>query len=158
MSSYWEAKVKLTNTQLDNLKTAAKNKAGAILRINKKNFEDNKLPYELFLTTRQTTKIRNAFANNMSTDIKLSKAQISKIFQSGGCFGSWLANKGKKLKKNLANVAIPLVRHNLPVLITNLTSNTINKVERKISAKGAVRRGKRFTLFASKIWMILLKS
>ena len=87
----------------------------------------------------------------MSTDIKLSKAQISKIFQSGGCFGSWLANKGKKLKKNLANVAIPLVRHNLPVLISNLTSNTINKVERKISAKGAVRRGKRFTLFASKI-------
>ena len=99
MSSYWEAKVKQTNTQLNNLKTAAKNKAGAILRINKKNFEDNKLPYELFLTTRQTTKIRNAFANNMSTDIKLSKVQISKIFQSGWYFGSWLANKGKKLKK-----------------------------------------------------------
>ena len=38
MSSYWEAKVKQTNTQLNNLKTAAKNKAGAILRINKKNF------------------------------------------------------------------------------------------------------------------------
>ena len=41
----------------------------------------------------------------MSTDIKLSKAQISKIIQSGGSFGSWLANLGKKA---LANVAIPL--------------------------------------------------
>ena len=128
-----------------------RSKIRTILRIHNKNFEEEEFPHELFLTTRPTTKIRNAFANNMSTDIKLSKAQISKIFQSGGCFGSWLANKGKKLKKNLANVAIPLVRHNLPVLISNLTSNTINKVERKISAKGAVRRGKRFTLFASKI-------
>ena len=41
----------------------------------------------LFLTTRQTTKKRNAFASNISTDIKLSKAQISKINQSGGSFG-----------------------------------------------------------------------
>ena len=40
----------------------------------------------------------------MSTDIKLSKAQISKIIQSGGSFGSWLANLGKKA---LTNVAIP---------------------------------------------------
>ena len=96
MSSYWEAKVKLTNTQLDNLKTAAKNKAGAILRINKKNFEDNKLPYELFLTTRQTTKIRNAFATNMSIDIRLCKAQISTIIQSSEYFDSWLGNLEKK--------------------------------------------------------------
>ena len=46
-----------------------------MLRINKKNFQDKELPHELFLTTRQMTNIRNAFANNMSTDIKLSKAQ-----------------------------------------------------------------------------------
>ena len=68
-----------------------------MLRLSKKNFEDEELPHELFLTTRQTTKIRNAFANNnMSTDIELSKAQISKIIQSGGSFGSWLANLSKK--------------------------------------------------------------
>ena len=42
------------------------------------------LPHELLLTTRQKTKLRNAFSNNMSTDLKLSKAQISKIIQSGG--------------------------------------------------------------------------
>ena len=73
-----------------------KNKTGAILRLNKKNFEDEELPHELFLRTRQITIIRNAFANNMSTDIKLGKVQISKIIQSGGSFGSWLANLEKK--------------------------------------------------------------
>ena len=50
----------------------------------------NNLPHELLLTTRQTTKLRNAIENNMSTDIKLSKAQISKIIQSGGFLGKLL--------------------------------------------------------------------
>ena len=112
MTSYQVARVKLTNTQLN--KFAAKNKTGMILRLNKTNFEDEELPHELFLTTRQTTKIRNAFAKNMSTDIKLSKAQISKIIQSGGSFGPWLGNLGKKA---LGNIAIPLARDNLPGLL-----------------------------------------
>ena len=55
------------------LKSVAKNKTGITLRLNKKNFDEKKLPHELILTIRQTTKIRNVFANNMSADIKLSK-------------------------------------------------------------------------------------
>ena len=78
MVNYQEAIVKLTNTQFNKLKYAAKNKTGTILRLTKKNFEDEELPHESFLTTRQTIKIRNAFAKNMSTDIKLSKTQLSK--------------------------------------------------------------------------------
>ena len=58
------------------------------------------LSHELFLTTRQTTKVRNAFANNMSTDIRLSKAQIYKIIQSGWSFSSWLGNLEKKALTN----------------------------------------------------------
>ena len=54
-------------------------------------FDGNDLPHELLLTTRPKTKLRNALNNNMSTDIKLSKAQISKIFQSGGILGSLLS-------------------------------------------------------------------
>ena len=144
MANYQEARVKLLNTHLNKLKSAAKNKAGTISRLNKKNFEDEELPRELFLTTRQTTKIRNAFANNKSTDIKLSEAQISKIIQSGGSFGSWLGNLGKK---SITNIAIPLVRDNLPGLVSNLTSSVINKFDRKISEKGAARAEKGFTLF-----------
>ena len=47
-------------------------------------FNGNDLPHELLLTTRQKTKVRNAFNNNMSTDLKLSKEQINKIIQSEG--------------------------------------------------------------------------
>ena len=53
-------------------------------------FSANNLPHELLLTTRQTTKLRNAIENNMSTDIKLSKAQISKTIQSGRFLGKLL--------------------------------------------------------------------
>ena len=55
-----------------------------MLRLNKKNFEDEELPHVLFLTTSQTTKIRNTFASNMSTDRKLSKGQISTIIKLDG--------------------------------------------------------------------------
>ena len=65
--------VEPTNTQLNKLKSATKNKIATTLRITKKNFQDEELLHELFLTARQKTKIRNAFANNMSTDIKVSK-------------------------------------------------------------------------------------
>ena len=71
------------------MKTAAKNQTGVTLRMNIKMFNGNNLPHELLLTTRQKTKLRNAFENNMSTDIKLSKAQISKIIQSGGFLGHY---------------------------------------------------------------------
>ena len=69
MTNYQDARIKLTNTQLNKLKSAAKNLTRTILRINKKNFEDEQFPHELFLITRQTTKIRNTLANNMSADI-----------------------------------------------------------------------------------------
>ena len=65
-------------------------------------FNGNNLPYELLLTTRQKTKIRNAFNNNTSTDIKLSKAQINKIIQSGGFLGKLLGPLLKNVIKPLA--------------------------------------------------------
>ena len=83
MANYEEAKVKLTNTQLDKLKSVAKSKTGTTLKVTKKNVQDIEFPHELFITSRQKTKIKNAFANNMSTDVKLSKAQWSKVIQSG---------------------------------------------------------------------------
>ena len=76
MVEYKKVNVKLSDTQLKKLKTAVKNKTGTTLRISLKMFNGNDLPHKL-LTTRQKTKLRNAFNNNMSTDLKLSKAQSS---------------------------------------------------------------------------------
>ena len=85
MVGYSKVNVKLSDTQLKKLKTAVKNKTETILRMSLKMFDGNHLPHELLLTTRQKTKLKNAFNNNMS-DLKLSKAQISKIIQSGRFF------------------------------------------------------------------------
>ena len=82
----------------------------------------------------------------MSTDIKLSKAQISKIIQSCGSFGSWLSSLGKKA---LTNIVISLGRDKLPRLVRNLTSSVINKFDRKLSGKGSVRVERGFTLLIS---------
>ena len=103
MTNFKEARVKLKNKQLNKLKFAAKIKIGTTLRITKERFQDEELPHELFLIIRQTTKIKNAFANSMSTDIKLSTklVQTFKLIQSGGFLGSWLGKTiGKLGKKN----------------------------------------------------------
>ena len=70
-------------------------------------FNRNDLLHELLLTTRQKTKLRNAFNNNISTDLKLSKDQISKIIQSGWFLGSLLS----KLAGPLMNVTIPFEKN-----------------------------------------------
>ena len=127
MANYQEVRAKPTNTQLKKKNSAEKNKTGKIRRLFKKDLEDEEFPNESFLTTRQMTKIRNAFAKNMLTDIKLSKSQISKIIESGGSFGSWIGNLGKKAP---TNITISLARDNLPGLASNLTSSTINLTEK----------------------------
>ena len=78
MVEYRKLNLKLSDTQLKNLKTAVKNKTGTSLRISLKILNRNDLPHELLLTSRQKSKLRNAFNNKMLTDLKLSKAQILK--------------------------------------------------------------------------------
>ena len=73
----------------------------------------------MLLTTKQTTKLRNVIENNMAIDIKLSKAQISKIIKSGGFLGSLLS----KLAGPLMKVAVPLAKNILaPLGITAAAS------------------------------------
>ena len=67
MVEYGKVTVKLSDTQLKKLKTAVKDKTGKTLRMSLKMFDGNDLPHELLLTTRQKTKLRNAFNSNMST-------------------------------------------------------------------------------------------
>ena len=118
MVEYSKVNVKLWNTQLRKLKTLVKDKTGTTLRMILKMFDGNDLPNELLLTTRQKTKLRNAFNNNMSTDLKLPRAQICKIIQSEEFVGSLI-----KLAGPLMKVAIPLVKNVLaPLGITAAAS------------------------------------
>ena len=124
---------KLTDKQLNQLKTAVKEKTGTTLRMSLKMFDGNDLPNQLLLTTRQKTKLRNALNNNMSTDIKRSKAHISKIIQSGGFLGSLLS----KLAGPLMKVAIPLAKNVLaPLGITAAASAIDAGIQKKIHGSG----------------------
>ena len=104
--------VKFTDTPLKNLKTVVKNKTGTTLRMSLKMFDGDNLPHELFLMTNRKIKQRNAFNNNISTDLKLSKAQIFKIIQSWGFLGSLLS----KLAGPLMKVAAPVAENILAAL------------------------------------------
>ena len=106
MVEYNTVNAKLSDSQLNKLKSAVKNKQETTLRMNAKMFNANNLPHKLLLTTRQTPKLRNAIENIMSTDIKLRKAQISKIIQSGGFLDSLLS----KIAGPLMKVAVPLAK------------------------------------------------
>ena len=62
------------------------------------------------------------------TDLKLSKAQLSRIIQSGGLLGSMICKLGKEA---LAKLAVPLAKYFLPQLSTNVTPPVIDKFEKK---------------------------
>ena len=101
MFKYSKVNVKLSYAQL---KATVKKKTRTTLRMSLKMLDENDLPHQLLLTTRQKTTLRNALNNNMSTDLTLSKAQISKIIRSEGFLGSLFS----KLAGPLMKVAIPL--------------------------------------------------
>ena len=144
MENYNEVRVKLTSTQINKLVYVAKSNTGTTLRVTKKNLQDDELLDELFQTTRQKTKVRNDITNNMSTGRKFSKSQLAKIIQSGG-FLRKTGNLGKK--KVLLDLAVLLAKDVLPKLATKATLSLLDKFERKISGKGAVRPGRGFNLF-----------
>ena len=115
MVEYSKVNVKLTDTQLKELKTSVKDKTGTTLGMSLK------------------TKLRNAFNNNMSTNLKLSKAQISKLIQSGGFLGSLLS----KLAGTLMKVAIPLAKNVLALLGITAAASAIDAgIQKKIHGSG----------------------
>ena len=137
MVEYSKVNVKLLDAQLKKLKTAVKNKTGATLRMSLKMFNGNDIPNELLLTTRQKIKLIIAFNNNMSTDLKLSTAPISKIIQSGGFLVRLL---GPLLKTGLPlrkNVIKPLAESVLiPLVLTAPASAADAGIHKKILGSG----------------------
>ena len=93
MTQYNSLNIKLSNPQLNKLQPAIKNETEVVLRLSSDMIGDDEtnFPHKLLLTNRQVANLRKAFANYLSTDIKLSKTQLSKMIQSGGFLGRLLA-------------------------------------------------------------------
>ena len=91
MTQYSSLNVKLSNSQLNKLTFATKNKSEVVLRLSSNTIGDDEtnFPYRLLLTNRQVSNLFKAFTNKSSIDIKVSKTQLSKMIQSGGFLG-WL--------------------------------------------------------------------
>ena len=73
--------VKLSNSQLNKLKSAIKNETEVVLKLPLNMIGDNEtnFPHNLLLTNRQVANLRKSFWKNLSSDIKLSKTQLSKM-------------------------------------------------------------------------------
>ena len=94
MTQYNSLNVKLSNSQLNKLKSAIKNETEVVLRLSSNMIGDNEInfPLKLLLTNRQVANLSKDFANNLSTYIKLSKTQLSKMIQSEGFLGRLLVH------------------------------------------------------------------
>ena len=100
-------------------------------------FNGNNLSHELLLTTRQKTEVRNAFNSNMSTDLKLSKAQINDIIQSGGLLSKLLGPLLKTGLPLIKNVIKPLTKSVLtPLGLTAAASAADAGIHKKILGSG----------------------
>ena len=92
MTQHNSLNVKLSNSQLNKLKSAVKNETELLLRLLANMIGDDEAnsPHKLLSTSRQVSNLRKAFANYLSTDIKLSKTQLSKMIQPGRFIGMLL--------------------------------------------------------------------
>ena len=104
MTQYNSLNVKLSNSQLNKIKSAIENESEVVLRLSPNMIGDNEnnFPHKLLLTNRKVANIRKAFDNHSSIDIKLSKSQLSKRIQLGGFLG--------RLLDPLLKTGLPLIK------------------------------------------------
>ena len=141
MTQYNSLNIKLSNSQLNKLKSSIKNETDVVLRISSsmvgnKNDNTNFL-HELLLTNRQVANIRKAFAKNTSIDIKSSKTQLSKMIQSGGLLGRLLGPLLKTGLPLIKSILKPLAKSVLiPLGLTAAVSAADAGIHKKILGSG----------------------
>ena len=135
MTQYNSLNVKLSNSELNKLKSAIKNETDVVLRLSSNMIGDDEanLPHKLLLTNKQVSNLRKAFANNSSADIKLSKTQLSKMIQAGGFLGKLLGPLLKTRLPLISNVIKPLAKSVLiPLGLTAAASAADAGIHKKI--------------------------
>ena len=141
MTQYNSLNVKLSNSKLNKLKSAMKNETEVVLRLSSNMIGDSNdktnFPHELLLTNRQVANLHKAFANYLSTDIKLSKTHLSKMIQSGGFLGRLLGPLLKTGLPLIKNVIKPLAKSVLiPLGLTTAASAADAWIHKKILGSG----------------------
>ena len=134
MTQYYSLNVKLSNSQLNKLKSAIKNETEVVLRLSSNIIDDNEtnFPHKLLLTDRQVASLQKSFASHSSADIKLSKTQLSKMIQSGGFLSRLLGPLLKTGLPLIKNVIKPLTKSVLiPLWLTAAASTADAGIHKK---------------------------
>ena len=134
MTQYNSFKVRLSKLQLNRFKLAIKNETEVFLRLSSNiignSDDETNFPHKLLLTNRQVPNLRKAFANHASTDIKLSKAKLTKMPKSGFL----------KLLASLLKSGLPLLKSVIKPLgmlgLTAAASATDTAINRNILGSG----------------------
>ena len=118
MTQYNSLNVKLSNSQLNEFKSAIRNETEVVLKLSSNMISDNEtnFPHKLLLTNRQVLNLLKPFSNRLSVDIKLSKTQLTKMIQSGGFLGRLLGPLLKTGLPLIKNVIKPLAKSVLILL------------------------------------------
>ena len=141
MTQYYSLNARLSNSQLNKLKSAIEDGTKVVLRLLSNMIVDSNdkinFPHKLLLTNRQVANLRKAFANYLPTDIKLSKTQISKMIQSGCFLGRLLGLLLKTGLPLMKNVIKPLAKSILiPLGLAVVASIADAGIHKKILGSG----------------------
>ena len=140
MTQYNTLNVKLSNSQLKKLKLEIKNGTEITLKLSNDSSDsndENNFLHILLLTSTQVLRLRKAFANNSSANIKLSKTQLHKIEQSGGLLGRPLGPLIKTGLPLMKNVLKPLAKSVLtPLGLTAAASARDAAIHKKMFGSG----------------------
>ena len=141
MTQYNSLNVKLLNSQLNQFNSAIKNENEVVIRLSSNMICDNEtnFPHKLLLTNKQVSNLHQAFVNHSSTDIKLSKAQLSKMIQAGGFLGRLLGPLLKTGLPLIKNVIKPLAKSVLILLgLAAAASAADEGIHKKILGSGNI--------------------
>ena len=138
MTQYNSLNGKLSNSQLNKLKSAIENETEVVLRLSSNMIGDDEtnFPCKLLLTNRQLANLRKAFADKSSNDIKLLKTQISRMIQSGGFLGRLLGPLLKTGLPLIKNVIKPLAKSVLIPLGLTAAAAADAGIHKKILGSG----------------------
>ena len=141
MTQYNSLNVKLSNSQLNNLKSAIKNETVAVLRLSSNMIgnpnDETNFPHKLLLANTQVANFHKAFANKSSTDINLSKTRLAKMIQLGGFLGRLLGPLLKTRLPLMKKVIQPLAKSVLiPLGLTAAASAADARIHKTILGSG----------------------
>ena len=144
MAQYNTLNKKLSNSQLNKLKSGIKNGTEVTLKISSNvvgdSNDENNFLHKLLLTNTKVSKLRKAFTNNSAASIKLSKTQLHKIGQSGGFLGRLLGPLLKTGLPLMGNVLKPLTKSILILLrLTAAASATDAAIHKKMFGSGITK-------------------